>query len=371
MAEPNINNLINQTASELGEDPGAVRSVFDDINASMQAFFSSNHVNSDEDDDDIEGSQAQRNTRSRSLVYQVLKESVPLIALATMRVVKHREIDLTDLKREVKAEVINEIKSEIKTEIKSEVINEIKSELITEVKTNIITEVNTQVTSAINTDIKLATNQIVDANVTKLSKILTRKHIKCTTDLDKREAADRKLNIILTGITENPRERRNPDVTGEIVLKELNDIGCNITRYDISDCFRIFRRSPSVDNPGMIILRLVALNTKQYILSKRELFTDPPRKRFMNEDMTPLQRHLFNYLRTKDELIHKKSVGYKDGKIVFVLVAHTGDERVKWSKVENVLDLAGVDIGLQVDLNDSTILQTLGLKECQVNMASE
>ena len=370
MTEHNINNLINQTASELGEDPADVKNVYDDINTSMQAFFSANQANSDEDDD-IDGSQAQRATRSRSIVHQVLKECVPLIALATMRLVKHRDIDLTELKREVKLEVINEVKSEIKTELKTELLNEIKSEVITEVKSSMITEVNTQVASAIHTDVKLATTQIVDTNVSRISKILTRKHIKCTTDLDKREAADRKLNIILTGITENPGERRNPDLIGDIVLKELNDIGCNISRYDISDCFRIFRRTPSPDNPGMIILRLVALQTKHYILSKREFFTDHTRKRFMNEDMTPLQRQLFNYLRTKEEIVHKKSVGYKDGKIVFVLVAHTGDERVKWSKVENVLDLAGVDIGLEVDLHDSTILQTLGLKECQVNMASE
>ena len=87
----------------------------------------------------------------------------------------------------------------------------------------------------------------------------------------------------------------------------------------------------------------------------------------MNEDMTPMQRKLFNYLRNKEDIIFKKSVGYKDGKIVFLLVANEfSQDRRKWSRAENILDLANINGDLVPDMNSESILENFGLRDCLV-----
>ena len=85
----------------------------------------------------------------------------------------------------------------------------------------------------------------------------------------------------------------------------------------------------------------------------------------MNEDMTALQRSLFNYLRTKEDIILKKTVGFKDGKIIFLLKRNENSlSRQKWSYAHNILDLAKIDPDLEIDLTNEVMMTSLGLKDC-------
>ena len=89
----------------------------------------------------------------------------------------------------------------------------------------------------------------------------------------------------------------------------------------------------------------------------------------MNEDMTFLQRKLFSHLRTREDIVIKKTVGYKDGKIIFLLKKNA--ENKKWSKVNTVLNLEKVDPSLKPDLSKDSVLTAFGLENCIVPIDME
>ena len=99
------------------------------------------------------------------------------------------------------------------------------------------------------------------------------------------------------------------------------------------------------------------------------MYNTSPGTKFIDEDMTFLQQKLFKYLRTREDIIIKKTISYKDGRIIFLIKDNETEK--KWSRVDSVLDLATVDPRLEVDINASDVLVTLGMKDCKVNITSE
>ena len=107
-------------------------------------------------------------------------------------------------------------------------------------------------------------------------------------------------------------------------------------------------------------------------MSFKRTFNDSGTGRYMNEDMTALQRNLFNHLRNKEDIILKKTVGYKDGKIVFLLKKNEHSiSKFKWSYVHNVLDLAKIDAELEIDCMNVNVMKSLGLEDCMWATGSE
>ena len=87
---------------------------------------------------------------------------------------------------------------------------------------------------------------------------------------------------------------------------------------------------------------------------------------YINEDMTFLQRKLFKHLRSKENILLKRSVGFKDGRFVFLLKKNETTKH--WSKVDNILNLAKVDADLEIDVSDNDTLTGLGLADCIVDV---
>ena len=247
-----------------------------------------------------------------------------------------------------------EIRREINVKVnftKDEVMNDIKEENKI-MKESILREVN----DTINHNI---TNNAV------LHKSITTKMVKCKSDIDKRESHDRGNNIIFSGIADDTAEKTNRGKTAEILINELSKISCTITRDDVI-CHRIYRRNgaPSRDAP-LILARFISPIVRNKVMSYKSSFKNSGEGRFMNEDMTALQRSLFNYLRTKEDIILKKTVGFKDGKVIFLLKKNEhSTSRQKWSYAHNILDLADIDTDLEVDLTNEGMMSTLGLKDC-------
>ena len=80
--------------------------------------------------------------------------------------------------------------------------------------------------------------------------------------------------------------------------------------------------------------------------------------------MTALQRKLFTHLRSKEDIVIKKTVGFRDGYIIYLLEKNRHATRA-WSRAKNALDL--VD-DLAIDYNNNDLLNTLGLGNCTINI---
>ena len=268
-----------------------------------------------------------------------MRDTIPLIAMATMMSVMHK-----DSKAELKEEIKSEIMAEIKDDVKSVVATEVKDAII-ETKTKIAT----------------TTNNVSD----EMSKM----QLKYTTEIDKRDAADKKLNIIFSGIPLDPRERTNPGIIANIIVTKLKDHNCDIKTEDLAFCYRINRKGGNRTDIPIIFTRCVSHQVKEKIISCRKQFNNMTTNTYMNEDMTTLQHKLFKYLRTREDILLKNSVGYRDGKIIFLLKANETSK--KWSRIETVLDIAGVDKRLVPDMENEEVTLSLGLKDCSVNLPCE
>ena len=87
----------------------------------------------------------------------------------------------------------------------------------------------------------------------------------------------------------------------------------------------------------------------------------------MNEDMTLLQRKLFTYLRSREDIVIKRSVGFRDNNIIFMLKKNEATSNPKiWSKVSSAYDLITID-DMNPNFNDESFLETLGLMDCRID----
>ena len=334
----------------------------------------------DQNDDAILSSSQGCSTRGGNSTNLIIRKILPLLTLAIIQGVKLSKSDET--KAEIKEEIKTEMKDEIKTEIKDEIVTDIKEDIKNEIKNDIKIEISNELREEIKSTTK---NEIKDElkaelmqetkahianSLTKVSDEMTHKNIKCVTSQDKRESFDRRPNIIFSGYDLEANERNARDTTDKIVNEINNITGLDVTKEDLSACYRIFPKQGRTPNgPPPILVRFVSYQLRNKVLSHRTDFNKQPGNKFMNEDMTFLQHKLFTYLRNKEDVIIKKTVSYKDGKINFLTVNNATQKQ--WSKVDNVLDLAKIDISLQPNLTDTNVLFELGLKECKVNITLE
>ena len=78
------------------------------------------------------------------------------------------------------------------------------------------------------------------------------------------------------------------------------------------------------------------------------------------------QRKLFFFLRTKEETIFKKTVAYRDGRIIFLLIENETNKQ--WSRADSIFDLINIHSELEIDFSDAATLDNLGLKDCKVDI---
>ena len=264
------------------------------------------------------------------------------------------KIDFSDAKTviEVLAQVVShtiiQTTQEVTPKVLSVCINNIKDSLKAELRDEIIRE----------------TKQYVNQTTEKVNTVLTKKMVQLRCNLDAREGYDRRLNLVMSGVDEVAGENRDPSVTAALVVKTLADINCNITKEDISTSHRIYRKNTSNSSPNIILTRFISQQVRDKALSFNRSFKDPSAGKYLNEDMSPLQRSLFAYLRSKDDIVLKKTVGFRDGHIIYLTKANENKPR-GWSRINNVLDLEG---DLEVDLNDSDVLKDLGLADCAIDL---
>ena len=311
------------------------------------------------------------------LMNKAFAKFIPLLALMTSMIMKQGRKDITtDLKEDMKdnmrdvfAETKDPFKDEIKGELKGEMkeefkedVKEIKVNLTEEIKSDLQTdlvEIKQKFTQEINSTI----GQSIEENVT-LQKKITEKIVKCKVDVDRREAFERSSNIIFSGLPEEQNEKTNRGVTTQIVMRELEKIRCNINKDDLL-CQRIFKRNAARSGPSLILARFASPIVKNKVMSFKQTFNDAATGKFMNEDMTALQRSLFHYLRNKEDIVIKKTVGYRDGKITFLLKRNESSTATnKWSYAHNILDLVKIDDDLKIDLMNAEAMKSLGLHDC-------
>ena len=75
---------------------------------------------------------------------------------------------------------------------------------------------------------------------------------------------------------------------------------------------------------------------------------------------------LFFYLRQKEDIVIKKTVAFKDGNIICLLKKHESEKR--WSRVESALDLVHLDKELELDIHNHSMMEYLGLDDCEINI---
>ena len=211
------------------------------------------------------------------------------------------------------------------------------------------------------------TRAYVSEAVAKVNEEITRTMVRCSYNNDKHEAYSRRLNLSFSGIPCADAEKNNPSLTADKVVNELANVNCNITKDDLSSCYRLYRRNATNAAPPLILATFVSQKVRDKVLSYSSQYKDKDSGKYINEDMTNLQRKLFSYLRSKDEVVIKKTVSFKDGHIICLLKKN--EERTRgWSRVHTALDLAELDENLAVDFTDEDTMESLGLKEYFVNI---
>ena len=265
------------------------------------------------------------------------------------------KIDFSDAKTVI--EVLCQVVSNTIIQTTQEVFPTVLSVCIANIKDTLKAELRDEIMSE--------TKDYVNQTTAKVNSVLTQKMVRLRCDMDMKESYDRRLNIVLSGVVEEPGENRSPLVTTDLVVKKLADINCNIAKEDISTCHRIYRKNTSNSSPNIIMTRFISQQVRDKALSFNSSFKDPSAGRYLNEDMSPMQRSLFSYLRNKDDLILKKTVGFKDGYIIFLTKANEHKTR-GWSRIRNVFDLDG---DLKVDFSDIEVLKDLGLADCAIDLS--
>ena len=198
---------------------------------------------------------------------------------------------------------------------------------------------------------------------------VTNKLVKARYDVDKREAYDRRSNLTFSGIEDDIREKRNSRLTRDKLVDILKGLGCRINREDISACHRIYRRNTTNTAPNIIICRFVSRQVRDEVEGFSHTFATSGRGRYINEDMTQLQRNLFYFLRQKEDIVIKKTVGFKDGNVICLLKKNADDK--KWSRIETAFDLAALDNDLALDINNKVLMKSLGLEDCVLDLNLE
>ena len=283
-------------------DKATYDSLFSKVSTEAEKTFKSLD---DCDDEDFSPSQS-KELRSAGLVNAVVRKILPILTFAIVEGIKQSKVDPEEIKMQIK----NEIKSETIPMLKTELKSEIKSEITDEIKTEVMRD----------------TKMFVANSLTKVANQMTLNNIKYITGQDKREAYDRKLNITFSGIPVQQDERRNPDITTNIVANELNNItGLTIRKEDISSYYRIFRKpsttgSKEDNDPPIIVARFITHQIRNKVLSvpHRTMYNTATGTKFIKEDVKFLQQKLFKYLRTREDIIIKKTISYKDGWIIFL-----------------------------------------------------
>ena len=151
------------------------------------------------------------------------------------------------------------------------------------------------------------TKSFVKEIVAKVNAELTRRMAHCSYSEDKLEAHSRRLNLTLSGIASDGSELRNSSITVDKVVNELADIDCIIQKDDISECYRLHRKNTANSAPPLIMIRFVSQHIRDKVLSYSTRYKNADNGKYMNEDMTGLQRKLFSYLRSKDDVVIKKT----------------------------------------------------------------
>ena len=265
------------------------------------------------------------------------------------------KIDFSDAKTVI--DVLSQVVSHTIIQTTQEVTPTVLSVCIANIKDSLKAE--------LRDEIMCETKEYVNQTTAKVNSVLTQKMVKLRCDMDVKESYDRRLNIVMSGVVEEPGENRNPSVTADLVVNKLAYIDCNITKEDISTCHRIYRKNTTNSLPNIILTRFISQQVRDKALSFNISFKDQSAGRYLNEDMSPLQRSLFAYLRKKEDLILKKTVGFKDGYIIFLTKQNEHKTR-GWSRVRNVLDLEG---DLLVDFSDTEVLKDLGLEDCAIDLS--
>ena len=211
---------------------------------------------------------------------------------------------------------------------------------------------------------KLKTEVMRDTKtyMTRLSEELTETMVRASYKSDKRELFDRRLNLTLTGVEEDSREKKNPAITAEKIIAELSDIGCCIKKEDLSSYHRLYRAN-SYPPPRIIKTRFISQQVCDHVMGYRLRFNSPELGKYINREMSHLLRRLFTYLRTRDDILIKKSVSFKDGHIIYLLKRNESDRR--WSRANTIFDL---EMDFNINLVDETLLTFLGLENCIVKI---
>ena len=217
------------------------------------------------------------------------------------------KIDFSDAKTVI--DVLSQVVSHTIIQTTQEVTPTVLSVCIANIKDSLKAE--------LRDEIMCETKEYVNQTTAKVNSVLTQKMVKLRCDMDVKESYDRRLNIVMSGVVEEPGENRNPSVTADLVVNKLAYIDCNITKEDISTCHRIYRKNTTNSLPNIILTRFISQQVRDKALSFNISFKEPLSGKYLNEDMSPLQRSLFAYLRNKEDLIQKKTVGFKDGYILF------------------------------------------------------
>ena len=84
--------------------------------------------------------------------------------------------------------------------------------------------------------------------------------------------------------------------------------------------------------------------------------------------MTSLQRSMFSYLRKKDDIVIRKTVGFKDGHIICLLKKNKHKDK-GWSKVKDIFDLLELDETFADELSNDDFLRDMHLLECKVDIS--
>ena len=84
--------------------------------------------------------------------------------------------------------------------------------------------------------------------------------------------------------------------------------------------------------------------------------------------MTSLQRSMFSYLRKKDDIVIRKTVGFKDGHIICLLKKNEHKDK-GWSKVKDIFDLLELDETFADELSNDDFLRDMHLLECKVDIS--
>ena len=182
------------------------------------------------------------------------------------------KIDFSDAKTVI--EVLSQVVSHTIIQTTQEVFPTVLSVCIANIKDSLKAE--------LRDEIMCETKEYVNQTTAKVNSVLTQKMVKLRCDMDVKESYDRRLNIVMSGVVEEPGENRNPSVTADLVVNKLAYIDCNITKEDISTCHRIYRKNTSNSSPNIIMTRFISQQVRDKALKVQTTFKKTYLKKITN-----------------------------------------------------------------------------------------